>query len=123
MKGNRNMPVFQALQGALSVDLDRTLQVLNALDAMSCKWDRFNWFRNLGMRIKYGVEADLVELCQAPNIGAVRAKKLKENNINSLDQLVNFDVKTLSKILKCSVKIAQETLDGAKEIHLKESIS
>jgi replicative superfamily II helicase len=123
MKGNRNMPVFQALQGTLSVDLDRTLQVLNALDAMSCKWDRFNWFRNLGMRIKYGVEADLVELCQAPNIGAVRAKKLKENNVNSLDQLVNFDAKTLSKILKCSVKIAQETLDGAKEIHLKESIS
>ena len=123
MHGKRDVPALQALTGTLLVDLDRTLQVLNFLDTMSCKWDKGNWFKTLGMRIRYGVEADLVDLCQIPNVGAVRAKKLKQNKIKSMDDFLKYDVKTLASIMKCSNKLAQEALDGAKSIKLKESIS
>ncbi len=123
LKGKHDVPALQSMSGALLVDLDRTLQVLNSLDSMSCKWERSNWFRNLGLRLRYGVGADLVELCQIPSVGAVRAKRLKDSRIKSLSDFVNYDVATLSKIMKCSTKLAQQALDGAKAIELKDSIS
>lgn len=123
MRGKRDVPVLQALTGTLLVDLDRTLQVLTSLDAMSCKWDKANWFKTLGLRIKYGVEADLVELCQIPNVGAVRAKKLKQNKINNIKDFIKFSAENLSKMMKCSLKLAEEAVEGAKAIELKESIS
>jgi helicase len=123
MRGKRDVPVLQALTGTLLVDLDRTLQVLTSLDNMSCKWDKSDWFKTLGLRIKYGVEADLVELCQIPNVGAVRAKKLKQNKINNIKDFTKYNAENLSKIMKCSLKLAEEALDGAKSIELKESIS
>jgi replicative superfamily II helicase len=123
LRGKRDVPVLQAMTGTLLVDLDRTLQVLNALDSMSCRWDQQNWFRNLGLRLRYGVEADLVELCQIPNVGAVRAKKLKTSRIKTLSDFVQYDAKTLSEVMKCSLKLAQEALDGAKSIQLKDAIS
>jgi replicative superfamily II helicase len=123
MKGKRDVPVLQSLCGTLLADLDRTLQVLTALDSMSCKWDRQNWFRNLGLRIRYGVEADLVELCQIPNVGAARAKKLKASRIKNIDDFVQYDAETLSKVMKCSLKLSQESLEEAKKIQLKDSVS
>lgn len=123
MRGKRDVPVLQSMTGALLADMDRTLQVLNALDQMSCKWDRVQWFRTLGLRIRYGVEPDLVELCQIPNVGAVRAKKLKASRIKTLGDFTNYDAPALSKIMGCSLKLAEQALNGAKEIELRESIS
>lgn len=123
LRGKKDVPVLQAMTGTLLMDLDRTLQVLNSLDSMSCRWDRQNWFRNLGLRLRYGVQADLVELCQIPNVGAVRAKKLKTSRIKTLSDFVQYDAKTLSEVMNCSLNLAQEALDGAKAIQLKESIS
>lgn len=122
MRGKKD-PVLQGTTGTLLADIDRTLEVLNALDAFSCKWGRKDWFKILGLRIRYGVEADLVELCQIPNVGAVRAKKLKSKKINTLKDFTRYDAKTLSDVMKCGLKLAQEALDGANEIELKESIS
>ena len=121
MKGKRDVSVLQSLCGALLSDLDRTLQVLTSLDFMSCNWDMQNWFRNLGLRIRYGVEADIVELCQIPNVGAARAKKLKASRIKCLDDFVQYDAKTLSNVMKCSLKLAQESLNEANNILLKDS--
>lgn len=123
MKGKKDVPALQSMTGALLVDLDRTLQVLNALDSMSCKWDKGPWFKTLGLRIKYGVEADLVELCQIPNVGAARAKKLKQNKIKNVKDFIKYDANKLSSFMKCSLKLAEEALEGAKTIDLKESIS
>lgn len=123
LKGKRDVPVLQALTGTLLADLDRTMQVLNSLDSMSCKWDRQNWFRNLGLRIRHGVEADLVELCQIPNIGQARANRLKTKKIKTLDDFLAYDAATLASVMKCGLKVAQEALEGAKLVKLKESIS
>lgn len=123
MRGRNDMPALQAMSATLKVDLDRTLQVLSSIDSMSCKWDRASWFRTLGLRIKHGVGADLAELCQIPNVASVRAKRLKDRRIKSLNDFVKHDAQELSKIMNCSVKLAQEALDGAKAIQLKDSIS
>jgi replicative superfamily II helicase len=123
LNGKKNVPVLKSTTGALLVDLDRTLQVLIALNDMSCKWDQKDWFKNLGLRLRYGVKADLVELCQIPNVGAVRATKLKSKNIKNLDDFIGYNAETLSKIMNCGLKIAQDSLDEAKKIKLNESIS
>lgn len=122
LKGKYDVPVLQAITGTLLLDLDRTIQVLNAVDGMSSKWDRLNWFKNLNLRVKYGVEPDLVELCQIPNVGGARAKRLKSVRIKSLEEFVSYDANTLAKIMKCSLKLVNEAIDGAKEIILKESM-
>lgn len=123
MKNKKDVPALQGMTGALLVDLDRTMQVLNALDNMSCKWDRMAWFKNLSLRIKYGVEADLVELCQIQNVAAARAKKLKAARIKTVADFTQYTAATLANIMKCSVKLAQEALDSAKQIELQDSIS
>lgn len=123
LKGRRDNPVLQSLFGSLSSDLDRTFQVLNYLDNMSCKWDKTQYFKILNMRIRYGVESHLVDLCRIPNIGAVRAKKLKLKNINNLEDFIKYDSKTLSKITGCSEKTTQESLLAAKEIHANDQIT
>jgi helicase len=121
LKGKR-VDAFAALQGLLLVDLDRTMQVVNALDAMSCKWDKQNWLKTFKMRLQYGVEADLVELVQIPNVGHVRANRLKGKKVKSIGDFLNYDAGSLAKIMKCSTKLAEEALEGARLIELKESI-
>lgn len=122
LKGKQN-DVFGALQGALQVDLERTMQVVNAIDQMSGKWDKQAFLKTFKMRLQYGVEADLVELCQIPNVGHVRANRLKDKKITTLDQFAAMTSANLAKIMKCSVKLAEEALNGAKEIQLKDSLN
>ena len=122
MKGKRNNPAFAALQGALSVDLDRTMQVIHSIDSMSSKWDRKDWFKILRLRLLYGVEPALVELCQIPNVGQARAKRLHAKHIRSVGDFLNFDAVALSKVMKCSKKLAEEAIQGAETIRLKNSL-
>jgi replicative superfamily II helicase len=122
LKGRRDITQIAALQGMLSADLDRTMQVLTAIDTMSGRWDKQHWFRTMGLRVKYGVEADLVELCQIPNVGQARAKKLKAKRIKTLDDFLSYDAKTLAGIMKVGEKLAAESLEGARLAKLKESL-
>ena len=123
LKGRKDISQIQALQGTLLADLDRTMQVVNAIDGMSCKWDKQAWLNVLRLRIRYGVEADLVQLVQIPNVGQARAKKLKAKRIKTVDDFLTYDAATLAGIMKCGVKTATEALEGARLINLKESIS
>ena len=121
LKG-KHVEVFSAIQAGLAVDLERTMQVIGAIDKMSCNWDRDAWFKTFKMRIQYGVEADMVDICRIPNVGGVRATRLKASKIKSLDDFINYDVATLAKIMKVSAKVAGEALEGAKLIQLKDSM-
>ena len=121
LKGKR-VEAFAALQGSLLVDLERTMQVVNAIDNMSCKWDKQKWFKTFKMRLQYGVEADLIELVQIPNVGHVRANRLKDKKIKTLGDFLNYDASSLSKIMKCSTKLAEEALEGARMIEIQDSI-
>jgi replicative superfamily II helicase len=123
LKGKRDMPAIAGLQGMLLADLERTLQVLSAIDTMSCRWDRHNWFKITGLRVRYGVEPDLVELCQIPNVKQARAKKLKAKKIRTVEDFLAYDAKALAAIMGVSEKLAEESLEGARLVRLKESIS
>lgn len=121
LKGKK-VEVFAALQGALLVDLERTMQVVNAIDSMSCKWEKQAWFKTFKMRLQYGVEADLVDLVRIPNVGSVRANRLKDKKIKSLGDFLNYNVSQLASIMKCSNKLAEEALEGARMLELQDSI-
>lgn len=121
LKGKK-VEVFQALQATLLIDLERTMQVVNSIDTMSCKWEKQAWFKILKLRLQYGVEADLVELVRIPNVGNVRANRLKDKKIKSLGDFLNYDASVLAKIMKCSPKLAEEALEGARMIELKDSL-
>lgn len=122
LKGKKDLPAFAALQGALNVDLDRTMQVIRSIDQMSAKWDKKEWFRILRLRLVYGVEPHLVELCQVPNIGQARANRLYAKGIKNPDDMLSYDVGTLAKVMKCGPKIAGEALEAARLIQLKSSL-
>lgn len=122
LKGRRDIHQIAALQGTLNADLERTMQVLGAIDQMSQKWDKAAWFRMIGLRLRYGVEADLVELCQIPNVGQARAKKLKAKRIKTVEDFLAYSAKDLASIMKVSEKVAAESLEGARLVKLKESL-
>jgi helicase len=84
--------------------------VLNALDSMSGKWNMKEFFKTLGVRITYGVKAELVDLCRIPNVGKVRAEKLWAaglrkpsdlvNDPDKVQKVLNMKKDTISKIIK-----------------------
>lgn len=120
MMRGRNSSALMAFQSMLQSDLDRKFQVIHSVDSMSEKWDKKDWFNTLNMRIKYGVTSDLVELCGIPNVGAARARRLKDQRIKSVDDFLCYSDKDLAKIMKCNEKLAAEARDGAKIISLKK---
>lgn len=122
MKGKKNNPAFAALQGALSVDLDRTMQVIHSVDSMSSKWGRKDWFKTLRLRLLYGVAPELVQLCQIPNIGGARAKRLYDKRIRTVNDVLAFDAAHLAKVMKCGKNLAEQALEAARLIQLKSSL-
>lgn len=122
LKGKKDLPAFAALQGALRVDLDRTMQVIQSIDSMSSKWGKKEWFKTLRLRLLYGVEPKLVQLCQIPNVGQVRAKRLVAKKITTVGDFTSFDAAVIARVMKCSKKLAGESLEAARMIELKNSI-
>jgi replicative superfamily II helicase len=89
--------------------------VLKALDGMVFKWKKGPWFKTLGLRIKYGVEAKLVELCQIPNIGKVRAEKLWAKNIKTVSDVASNPEK-VQKILNMKEARVQLICEAARDL-------
>ena len=78
---------FAGFCRGLQFDFQRLAQALQALDSFAGKWGKRAWFERLGMRVQYGVKDDLVYLCQLPGIGKVRAQKLWNVGIKSIEQV------------------------------------
>lgn len=121
MKG-RKAPALTATTGMLFSDLERTMQVIHAIDGMTAKWGKESFFKTLNLRLRYGAEADLVDLLQIPNIGGTRAKRLRKVGITTLDGVLTLDAKHLAKVCSISVKMAEDTLHAARQIKLKELV-
>lgn len=81
-------PVFASLTRTLQFDFPRLNQVLQSIDGFTGKWAKKDWFRELQLRISYGVKGPMVVLCSLPNIGKVRATKLWNAGIHSLLDVV-----------------------------------
>lgn len=113
-----NSAVTAAMQRNLQFDYDRLSQVLLALDSMSGKWGKGMYLKVLEQRIHNGCPAHLVDLCRVPNIGRVRAKKLYEAGIKSVDDFSDMDADKVRKLLNLKPEIVSAMLDDAKKLSL-----
>jgi len=114
MNGWQN-PVFAAVIRGLRYDTGRLMQVLKALDGMSAKWGRRDYFTRLGQSLQYGVEWRLLGLIGVPQIGKVRAEKLWAVNIRSAADVAK-NPNLVQAVLKCSDKMLAKIVDGAKKV-------
>ncbi len=80
---------FASMSRGLQMDFDRLASVLNLLDSMAAKWNKSPFFRDLSMRIAYGVPVELVDLCRIPNVGKVRAERLFAAGFRRPSDLLN----------------------------------
>lgn len=109
-------PLFASMSRGLQFDFPRLNQVLQAIDGFTGGWNKMKWFRELQLRMNYGVKGPLLFLCELPNIGKVRANKLYKAGIKSLHDVVNNpDVLRKSTGLKKD-KIEEILLEAKKLI-------
>jgi len=99
----------------LQMDFERMGEVLQTLDSIGNKWDRKEWINRLKMRMRYGVDDDLVDLCRLTGIGKAKAKRLWAANIRTLEA-ISKDTEGVMKALNCSGKKAEEVCEEAREI-------
>lgn len=103
-------------QRGIQSDFERLEQVLCALDTMSGKWGKEKFFHDLGSRIKHGVPSHLVQLCQIPNIGKVRAKKLWDLGYKNVGDVAKEDVAKLKKLLNMKEDIVKQVVTDASRL-------
>lgn len=82
-------PIFASMSRGLQFDFPRLNQVLQAIDGFKGKWNKRQWFRELQLRMTYGVKGPMLFLCQLPHIGKARANKMYKAGIKSLHDVVS----------------------------------
>lgn len=122
MLSGHEVAAFSALQNTLRMDMDRTMEVVNALDSMAAKWGRLDYFHKLKMRLTYGVSEEMIPLCGIPQVGKVRAENLFKKGVKSLDQFIEVNTAMLSVIMGVSEAKANEIQKAAQTIKLKEML-
>lgn len=108
---------FSALQRNIQQDFERVSQVLQSLDGYS-QFAPKGYFKNLEGRLVNGVPGHLVDLCQLPNIGKVRAKKLYENGIKSVQDISKVDSDKLRKLLNMKPDKIGEIMKEATKLNV-----
>lgn len=122
LKGIKRESALSTQQNVLFADMERMMQVVRSIETMSGKWGQEQFMDTLKLRLRYGVPAELAHICQIPNVGGVRAKRLTDHKIKTPDDFLKHDAKTLAKIMQCSPKLAEKAIVGAKEIVFKEAL-
>ena len=66
--------------------------------------------RHLVMRIKYGINKDLLKLVTLKGVGRVRARRLYDAGFTDLDKLKNADPKEIGELLgkKVAIRILEQ---------------
>ena len=72
---------------AIKYDIQRTNQALGLIDSMYGKWERKEFWNVLPARIKYGIPEEMIELVRLPGIGGVKARKMWEKGIQTLEDV------------------------------------
>lgn len=120
LSGN-NSANLAAIQRNFQFDYPRLSQVLLALDSMSGKWEQSGYLHTLEDRIRNGVPAHLVNLCRIPNVGKVRAKKLFDYGIKSVDEFAEASEEKLRKLLNLKEDVVKGMLAEANKLSLTSS--
>lgn len=111
-----DLGVFGALGRTYQSDFSRLNVVLNALDGMSCKWKKKDYFSKLQKRIIYGVRADRVHLCDLPEVGKVRAEKLWAAGLKTYEDIFN-NPDRVKRVLNLKEDKINTIINTAKEKH------
>ncbi len=77
-----------------------------------------SYFQMLSLRLREGIKSDIMELTTVPNIGRVRARRLYNAGIKSVEQLSSASVESLKKIAGFSDRLSEETISHAA--HLRD---
>jgi len=112
-----NSSYLASISRNFQFDFPRLMQVLQALDGFGGRWGKKKWFDTLELRIKYGVKAHLVNLCQLPNVGKARAMKLWHAGIRSFNAVAANSSKVRST-LKLNTEKTQQIISEAKKLAL-----
>ncbi len=86
--GKRVMNPLVSLQRGLQSDIERIFQALMYLDAKYTHWGKGTYWNGMAIRIRYGVGAELVDLCRLEGVGGAYAKKLYDMGIRTPIELV-----------------------------------
>lgn len=105
---------FASMARGLQMDFDRLVGVLNLLDSMAAKWNRSPFFRDLSMRVAYGVGPELVGLCRIPGIGKVRSERLYAAGFRHPEDLLANPV-AAKKALNMKDDKVKEILDHIRD--------
>jgi len=108
----RNPPPFIGFMRGLQFDFPRLVEVLKAIDGMSAKWGKSKYLSRLNMRIKYGVRAELIDLCGIPNIGKVRAERLWAAKLRTPFDVASNPIK-VKEVLKLKDEAVQKICEEA----------
>lgn len=93
----------------LQLDFERVAQVLHSIFKVTKDLkNKKAIITEIEARIRYGVPAHLLSLCNIPNIGKVRAKKLYEHGIKDLAAFKNADIDSIVKIINLKKNIVEE---------------
>lgn len=76
------------------------------------------YFQMLSLRLREGIKSDILELTTIPNIGRVRARRLYNAGIRSVEQLASANVETLKRIAGFSDRLSEDTISHAS--HMRE---
>jgi hypothetical protein len=86
--GKKVINPLVSLQRGLQQDIERVFQALMYIDAKFTKWGRGTYWNGIGIRIKYGVGPELVDLCRLEGVGGAYAKRLYDSGIRTPIELV-----------------------------------
>lgn len=106
---------FTSMARGLQMDFDRLASVLNLLDSMAAKWGKSSFFRDLSMRVMYGVRPELVGLCRIPGVGRVRAERLYAAGFRVPSDL-SKNPQMVKKILNMKDEKIKEIIEESKRL-------
>jgi replicative superfamily II helicase len=83
---------------SLRKDFGRIRSLLNVLNMKVAKWDKADFFDTLELRVKLGIDSELVDLCKLQGISKGRARFLYDMGIMNLDDIIEHEENICSDI-------------------------
>lgn len=102
----------------LQADFMRLAEVIHVMESM-LKWEQKQYIRDMTKRVSSGVDWEVIELCRIPGIAKVKARKLWDASLTSLER-VAAKPNLVKLALKCSDAKAAEISAVAAKL-LKDS--
>jgi replicative superfamily II helicase len=72
---------------SVKYDIRRVVQALSTMDGVYAKWEKKSLWKVLGARVTYGIPEEMVELTRLSGIGGVKARKMWEMGIHTLQDV------------------------------------